>query len=247
MDDCMEESINFRNSRDQTLAGVMHKPNIQTNAGKYPLAIFCHGLGSSKEGRKASFFSRILPENGIGLFRFDFTGCGGSDGLLDDTTATRRVDDLKAAYNIATSHEWVDRNRIALIGSSFGGLVSLIALAEGLQAKTAVFISPASDFKEHHRKPRVSDGIRNEFYIDVWKRDVFSLARNIRFPCLLVHGNVDDICFISGSEKLMESLPMGSKLEVIHGEGHFYKKPENFEKMIRLSAEWLKEKLATIY
>lgn len=247
----MEERIEFRNSRGQLLVGLLARPNAKVytrfqQGMDYPLVIYCHGLGSSKDQKKGAVLARKLPARGIAIFRFDFTGCGESDGEIGDTTASRLLDDLKAAYNIVVNQAGIDRSKIALVGSSFGGLVSLLGMTEGpnpLIAKTAVLISPASDYKENHKKPSAADFRSNEFYIDVWKRDVFGLARNIRQPCLVIHGSLDDVCFLSGSERLIGSLPIGSRLEVIRGEGHFYQNEDNFNRMMTLTVDWLKERL----
>ncbi|RLI97552.1 MAG: hypothetical protein DRO99_02840, partial [Candidatus Aenigmatarchaeota archaeon] len=134
-------------------------------------------------------------------------------------------------------------SRIGIVGSSLGGMVTVLAMSEGMPAKTAVLVSPATDYKENHRKLKADNAMSNDFYIDIWKRDFFGLARSIRRPCLIIHGNLDDVCFLSGSEKLLQSLPRGSKLEIIGGEGHFYRKRENFDRMISLTVSWLLENL----
>jgi dipeptidyl aminopeptidase/acylaminoacyl peptidase len=250
----MEEEIVFHNSRSQKLVGLLARPDARNyprfqEGMDYPLVIYCHGLGSSKNQKKGNVLASKLPGKGIAAFRFDFTGCGESDGQLGDTTASRLLDDLRAAYANVTNQPGIDKNKLALVGSSFGGLVGLLGMTEGpnpLSVKTSVLISPVTDHKENHRKPRADDNRSNEFYIDIWKRDVYGLARNIRHPCLVIHGSVDDVCFLSGSEKLMKNLPMSSNLEVIRGEGHFYKNEENFNRMIDLTVGWLTDKLTAI-
>jgi|GEM_PF-1844863 len=250
----MEEEIVFRNRRGQRLVGLLARPDAGSyqryqEGADYPLAIYCHGLGTGKNGKKGDTLARRLPARGIALFRFDFTGCGESDGQFGDATASRMLDDLRAAHEIAANQPGIDRSKAALVGSSFGGLVSLLAMSEApniLPMNTAVLISPATDYKEHHSKPSAEDNISNEFYIDVWKRDIYGLARNIRQPCLVIHGSLDDVCFLSGSERLMQGLPADSRLEVIRGEGHFYKNEENFSRMMALTVDWLKERLTSL-
>jgi len=239
--DSRTERLGFDNSRGQKLMGILHRPiGVRGNT---PAVIYAHGKGTGKDGRKATELAGRLAMRGISFFRFDFTGCGESDGIFEDTTVTRLNQDMKAAYNAVAKQEGIDIDRIALVGSSLGGMVSLLALSEGLRARTAVMISPATDYKENHRRIRAQDAMSNEFYIDIWKRDFYQLARNIRRPCLVIHGELDDVCLLPGSQKLMQSLPEGSRLEVIRGEGHFYKKPENFERMIDLTVDWLKHAL----
>jgi len=78
---------------------------------------------------------------------------------------------------------------LSLVGSSLGGMVSILAVYQGLNPKTMVLISPATDFKENHSKPRVEDCISNEFYLDTWKRDFYEMAGFIKVRTwLLVKG-----------------------------------------------------------
>jgi len=242
----MQQRYEFKNSRGQSLVGILHMPEINAENNTQdgvPVAIFAHGKGSSKDSKKAVRLAEELPKNGIALFRFDFSGCGESDGLFEDTTITRLNDDLKSAFNLVRNLENIDRNGVGIIGSSLGGMVSLLALSEHIPAITAVLVSPATDYKEHHRKLQAQEAMNNEFYIDIWKRDFYDLATTIRCPCLIIHGSIDDICFLSGSEKLIDRLPQGSVLDVIQGEGHFFKKQENFENMIEKTVGWLQERL----
>ncbi len=237
----MNERLNFTNSRKQSLVGVLELPDRPDS--HFPVVIFAHGMGSSKESKKALELARRLKLYGIAVFRFDFTGCGESDGRFSDTLVSRLADDLKAAYNKVYSHERVDINRIGIVGSSLGGMVSILAVYQGLNPKTMVLISPATDFKENHSKPRVEDCISNEFYLDTWKRDFYEMAGFIKVPVLVVHGDVDDVCFLSGSRKLAEKLGPESMLEVIKGEGHYYKRPEGFDRMMDLTVGWLRRHL----
>ncbi len=237
----MQEKVSFRNSRGQKLVGVLHKPKSVQE--RIPLVIFAHGKGSGKKSEKALELSKRLPKEGTAFLRFDFSGCGESEGRFEDATISDRNEDLKAAFQFISNLDYVDKERIGIIGSSLGGMVVTLALSEGMETKTTVLISPAVDYGEYHREVTPESRMSDEFYADVRKRDFFELARSIRCPCLVIHGDKDDVCFLSGSQKLMESLPEGSKLEVIEGEGHFYTDPDNFEKMITLTVEWFKKTL----
>jgi len=237
----MEQRVSFLNSRGQALAGVLHCPDDMK--AKAPIVIFAHGRSSGKGTKKALELARRLPGLGFAFLRFDFSGCGESEGTFGETTVSRLHEDLKAAYRFASGIGHVDRERMAVVGSSLGGMAAILALSEGMPAKTTVLISPAVDYGEHHRKSDEKSAMGSKYYADIRKRDFFELARSIKCPCLVIHGDTDNVCFLSGSKKLMESLPKGSRLDVIKGEGHFYEKPENFDRMISLTVEWLKKKL----
>ena len=66
--------------------------------------------------------AQSLIENNFSVLRFDFSGCGESEG--GKITVENEVDDLKSAINFIQEKGF---SRIGLIGESLGGLVSLLA------------------------------------------------------------------------------------------------------------------------
>ena len=78
--------IFFKNSIGQKLTGVLYKPE---NKKDFPIAIFCHGYKSTKESNKAKAISEKLTKKGIGIFAFDFSGNGESEGEFKKTTITQ--------------------------------------------------------------------------------------------------------------------------------------------------------------
>jgi pimeloyl-ACP methyl ester carboxylesterase len=69
----------------------------------------------------------LLLARGIATFRFDCFGHGDSDGPFADLTTTIGVGQALAALTYLMDRGY---HRLALVGSSFGGLVSLLAAAE---------------------------------------------------------------------------------------------------------------------
>ncbi len=59
--------------------------------------LFAHCFSCSKDLKAVTRISRALVERGVGVFRFDFTGLGESEGDFVDTNFTSNVDDLVSA------------------------------------------------------------------------------------------------------------------------------------------------------
>lgn len=104
----------------QKLALVLHLPEL-TPA---PCVIACHGLGASKDSEKYLLLGREFPKTGLALARFDFRGCGESDGAYAETTVGSRVLDLEAVLGFLADHSALN-GRFGLLGSSMGGYVAL--------------------------------------------------------------------------------------------------------------------------
>ena len=73
--------------------GVLSVPG---GNGKRPCVILSHGLISSKESAKYLALSDALGAIGMGSCRFDYHGCGQSDGNIEETTLTERLANLEA-------------------------------------------------------------------------------------------------------------------------------------------------------
>ncbi len=71
--------------------------------------------------------TRVLDELGYVTLRFYMRGCGKSEGELGRVICLEQVEDLGNALILLAQHPAVDPNRIAVIGSSFGGAVAVYA------------------------------------------------------------------------------------------------------------------------
>ena len=259
----MEKRVYFYNNRKQKLVGILHTPEIK---GRLPLVVACHGYKSSKDSRKYVRLGAEFTKQSIAFFRFDCSGCGESEGKFEDSTVTKYSDDLEAAIDYIYTLDFVDKNRIGLIGNRLGGAVSILVASKDKRIKTIVFISPATDYVKFHRqtdeyspaglKQWKKQGwtytyykkgerlkIKYDFYEDLTKYNYYTLAKKIKIPCLIIHGDQDKTVFLEGSKKLLKSLNKESVLQVIKGEDHLYDNPKNFKKMIKSTVQWFEKHL----
>ena len=252
----MMEKIIFKNSKGQNLVGNLFLPE---GGGKFPAAIFVHGYRSDKNSSKAKILSGVLPEKGIALFVIDLSGRGESEGKFEDTTVTQYIDDLKCAIDFLTSKEQIDSGRIAVIGSSLGGLVSLQEAAKDDRIKLLVLISPVSYFPYREKGEYSPEKIKKwkekghmfteskrfgkmkinySFYEDGTKYRDYSVYDNIKIPVVVIHGTEDESVSIEFSQKLVEHLK-GANLAVVEGADHNYSKQEDCDKMINETVKFL--------
>ncbi|WP_194202069.1 alpha/beta hydrolase family protein [Glycomyces albidus] len=111
--------------RGRVLRGALHTP--QTTPA--PAVVLCHGFG----GNRAEFgyaFVRLaerLARRGIAAYRFDFAGCGDSDGEFADLTVSDQVEQAVAVLDAVGAHPAVDPARVSLMGMSLGGLTASLA------------------------------------------------------------------------------------------------------------------------
>jgi uncharacterized protein len=228
------EKLFFYNGRNQKLAGIFYLPNCKLKA----VVIFCHGYRSTKETSKVALLSTPLLKKGIGLFAFDFSGRGESEGKFEDTTITNYIDDLDSCISFISKYS----STIFVIGSSLGGLVSLRQAICDKRIKALALMAPVSIFPWRTEREYSKEGIavwkkkgytytyserlgkmkiNYSFYEDISRFKDYSDYELIKIPCLIVHGNNDASVPISHSIKLSEYIK-SSQLKIINNADHTF-------------------------
>ena len=93
------------------------------------------------EGSKAQALDQWAEMQGRAMLRFDYTGCGASDGDFEVQTLANWRNDVIAMI------DEVAQGPVVLVGSSMGGwLMLLAAIARPDRVKGLVGIAPAPDF-----------------------------------------------------------------------------------------------------
>lgn len=128
--------VEFR-SGGLTISGQLYLPDPVQFTPPYPGVVVCHGIGSRKENQAG--FDTYLAARGFAVLGFDFRGHGSSQGRLDEGT----LDDVQAALDFIAAQPQVDPNRLALRGSSMGGMFALRAAAIDKRVRAVAAIAPA--------------------------------------------------------------------------------------------------------
>jgi pimeloyl-ACP methyl ester carboxylesterase len=111
--------------------------------GRGPTLVFLPGYKSDMQGGKAQALDAWAADQGVGMLRLDYSGCGESDGAFEDGTLDIWRDDVLAVLAAA------NLGPLILIGSSMGGwLMLLVAEALGDQVAAMVGIAAAPDFTD---------------------------------------------------------------------------------------------------
>jgi pimeloyl-ACP methyl ester carboxylesterase len=108
--------------------------------GRGPALIFLPGYMSDMEGGKAGALDEWAAREGRAMLRFDYAGCGASEGEFEAQTLAGWRDDALAMIDSL-------EGPVLLIGSSMGGwLMLLAALARPERVAGLVGIAAAPDF-----------------------------------------------------------------------------------------------------
>jgi len=121
--------------------GAGRRLAVRQRPGRGPTLMFLPGYMSDMEGGKATAIDARAAETGRAMVRFDYGGCGASEGEFESQSLDDWLGDALAALD-----RLVDGPAV-LVGSSMGGWVMLLAaLARPEKVAGIVGIAAAPDF-----------------------------------------------------------------------------------------------------
>lgn len=111
--------------------------------GAGPAFLFLPGYASDMAGGKAMALDAWAAASGRAMLRFDYAGCGASEGAFEAQTLASWRDDALLML------DWLTEGPVVLVGSSMGGwLALLVALARPKRVAALVGIAAAPDFTD---------------------------------------------------------------------------------------------------
>ena len=175
-------------------------------AGNGPAIVFLPGYGSDMTGGKATALDAYADATGRAMLRFDYAGCGESEGDFAAQTLDDWLGDTLAVIDALTE------GPLVVAGSSMGGwLMLLTALARPRRVAGLVGIAAAPDFTdwgfaEAQRAELARAGVLVEpsdydvptittlgFWQSGQRRLLLGGEIAIDAPVRLLHGQMDDV------------------------------------------------------
>ena len=134
--------VSMENRVGCTLRGIVTLP--ETNE-PVPFVLNLHGFAGSASGYKYlhTHMARMLADHGVGCARFDFYGCGESDGEFSDMTFDGLHSDAADLYAWVRAQPYVDSRRVFLSGQSMGGYVAA-SIAPRLRPHGLILMCPGA-------------------------------------------------------------------------------------------------------
>src|SRR5919197_3944 len=152
----MTERVQFTSSGHQ-LAGLLHLPADYKRGERRPAFLVLHGFGSRKDSDGMRIAAELYASLGYVALRFDFRGCGESEGARGRVICLEQVEDARAALEFLMDRPEVDAKRVGVYGHSFGAAVAVYAA--GVERRFAACISSGGwgdgvkKFRKQHESP----------------------------------------------------------------------------------------------
>jgi len=182
--------------------------------------LFAHCFSCSKDLSAVNRISRALNEDGIAVFRFDFTGLGQSAGDFSNTNFTSNVADILSAVDYMRAELQAPA---VMMGHSLGGAATFMAANSVPEVRAVATIgAPAnahnvlkqfsSDIEtiEQEGEANVLLGgrpfvIKKQFVDDARDQDLLAEVATLRKPLLVMHSPIDDTVDIDHARQIYEA------------------------------------------
>ncbi|MDR0698053.1 MAG: S9 family peptidase [Tannerella sp.] len=195
------------------------KPANFSESKKYPVVMFQYSGPNSQSvlDRFGMDWEQYLAENGIVCVCVDGRGTGARGEAFRKCTYMRMGDlesrDQVAAAVALSKLPYIDKNRIAIWGWSFGGYNVLMAMSAGNGVfKAGIAVAPPADWRYY-------DTVYTERYMRTPKENKkgyddtspIKRAKDLQGRLLLVHGTADDNVHFKQSMDYAEALTQAGK------------------------------------
>lgn len=242
---------------------IVQRPSMKKGQ-KLPVVIICHGFGSNCERPLLTTIAKDVVEQGMIAIRFDFNGCGRSEGEFQDMTVLNEIDDLKHVIDWARQQPWTEN--ISLVGHSQGGVVVSMTSGElgANEIKCEALLAPAAVLRDDAIR-----GITMGSHFDPWNLEgdfvqlpgndgrpglklgkayiqsavslpIYETARNYTGPTLIVQGTHDQIVSYTYAERYHDVIA-GSILKLVPDENHSFTITNDDTSL--MVADWLHSRL----
>jgi len=249
-----ESRVTILNKSDEKLVGLETLPSAEQE--KYPVVILVHGFGVTKEeGGMFDELAENLSDIGILVYRFDFSGCGESEGDYSETSLTKLEDDLSKILDFVKSQPKVDDSRIGILSQSLGTSTT-VALEP--KVKSIILMGSVAHPKEiltdifgdDYNPDGVSTVVRSsgritkvkpQFWKDFDSHNLMESIKKIHCPILFIHGGNDIKVPISEMEAYFRNTNELKEKIIIQGADHGLR--PHREKMYQIVVDWFKKHL----
>jgi dipeptidyl aminopeptidase/acylaminoacyl peptidase len=259
------ESFTFKGANDEEVQGFMIKPPGFDPAKKYPLKFLIHGGPQGAWGNEwtyrwnAELFAVGNPESfrgqgGYVVVMINFHGSTGygqkfTDSISGDWGGKPYVDLMRGLDYVEKTYPFIDKNREAALGASYGGYMANWLLGHTNRFKCIVSHDGMFNAESAY-------GTTEELWFNEWEfkglpwknRELYRkwsphmFAANFKTPTLVVHGQNDYRLDVSQGFDLfttLQRLKVPSKMLYFPDEGHWVLKPQNSRLWYKTVNDWV--------
>lgn len=255
----LPKPITWTGKDGEDIHGLFYQPNNPDyqGTGKAPLLIIIHSGPTRQKYAEFQPRTQYFTSRGYAVLEPNYRGSTGYGRdywqALKGQWGILEVDDVYQAANALSGKGLVDKNRIALLGSSSGGLTVFQALVK----YPGVFKAGISLYGIMNHLTLLENPPKFERYYSEWligaypdcaqlykERSPVFFAENLEDPVIIFQGGQDPVVPQDQAEQIVNALEKNQISYEYHlypNEGHGFKKAENVSDFYQKTEAFLKK------
>ncbi len=242
------------------IEGFLTKPRDFTFSKKYPLLVIAHGGPPGVFSNifvlgRLTYPVQLFAQEGFLILQPNVRGSGGyGEGFRKANVIDwggKDLEDLMAGVDYCIEQGWADPERLGIMGWSYGGYLTAVAISRTQRFKVASIGAGITDVLSYYGTTDVPDFVEAYFGGPPWRNNQLYLERSptlsadhIVTPTLIQHGEQDDRVPLSQSQELYVALKkrgVPTELIIYPREWHIIKEPKHQRDAAFRNMQWFKK------
>lgn len=231
------------------------KPVGMTPGSKHPLIVNIHGGPHGQQGPAFTFKNQVYASRGWATLMVNYRGSTGygqkfADAVFGDQNGNEAQDVLYAVNAAIRRNPWIDRDRMGVEGTSYGGqlsawLVTQTSIFKAAIPQAAIINLVSYNYMTYYNQyEQMTFGVfptQGTLMDTLWERSSLRYAGKVRTPVMLIHGENDNDVPIAEAEQYyiaLKDVGVDTVFVRYPREGHGLQEPKHTVDSIDRSIAW---------
>src|SRR6185503_14856993 len=228
---------------------------LQTQNSRHPLIVMIHGGPHGSQGAAFNFKSQFYAARGCATLQVNYRGSTSygqkfADAVYGDQNGMEAMDVLYGTQAALRRNPWLDRDRVGVEGSSYGGQLSCWLITQTNLFRAAIPLASITNnisynyMTYYNQYEEMEWGMRphQANLMDVlWERSALKHVAKAKTPAMLVHGENDNDVPIAESEQFYIALRDAGVPAILvryPREGHGLREVKHVVDLMDRSVQW---------
>jgi dipeptidyl aminopeptidase/acylaminoacyl peptidase len=243
------------NDNKWEVEAFLTKPLGLTATSKHPLIVVIHGGPHGQQGPGFVFKNQVYASRGWGVLMVNYRGSTGygqafADGVFGDQNGNEAQDVLYGIGAAMRRNLWIDRDRIAVEGVSYGGQLSAWLVTQTRMFKSSIPTAAITNLVSYNyttyynQYEQMTFGIfphQGSLMDTLWERSALKHVAKVATPVLMVHGeNDNDVPIMEAEQYFIALKDVGVETVFVRypREGHGIREVKHVIDWIDRSMNW---------
>jgi dipeptidyl aminopeptidase/acylaminoacyl peptidase len=247
------EEINLASFDGTQIQGWLMRPQGCSSDRKCPLILSIHGGPHGMYGWSFNANFQVYAARGYGVLYLNPRGSNGygqkfTDGTFNEWGGGDYRDLMAGVDEALKRNNWIDANRLAVTGGSYGGFMTNWIITQTPRFRAAVAVASLSNLISFYSTSLYQDLIHAEFggfpwdnFDALWQWSPLRFVRQVQTPTLFIHGENDNDVHITQAEEMYMALKRRGVETVLvryPREGHGLREPKHRVDALERTLAW---------